>query len=545
MANATRNPAALLLVGVALCGLATGTVLWLAEKSRGETDRALWEAHRARVAAGDAASYHVDRFSDIRGTIRDEDGRPLPGAQVQLLDVAAVLDAAREPAGRRERLLSTQWPIEATATTGADGVYLFPRPRPGAKAMRATFPGRTVGWKQLFVVRDGYSSWGQDATLSKAMPLELPIEESLLAPGAASAVWLTSTGLFAGAWRSEVRDGVARFTGPGGQASSGFAWLEQDRSVKFLGSWKVGANAAAGRLSLETGAEPKLQIVGEILLSDLLDEPHRWLFGSGATPSPEAVPAAAGAASGSIHGFVERGFLPASIRALHGRTQRESLSSEAAEFQFDGVPAGIYEIRGRGEMDAPRFSRLVFVAPGRTSEVHLSSADEIQLRNRRSRILHGWVRSEAGLPVAKAAVWAQDTRSFRYFVERQETDSSGYFRFASLEPGASYTIFAQPPDESDALKDFKVVTSRPEAREELVELQIFRLAIQANAPAGAMVRLERKRGGSEEYETVAEVPAKDDGAVRFRNVAYGTYRIVACDGTPKNVIWGPGSPVPE
>lgn len=545
MANATRTPAAFLLAGIALCGLAAGGVLWLAEKSRGETDRALWEAHRARVAASDAASYRVDRFSDIRGTIRDEAGRPIPGAQVVLLDLAAVLDAAKAPAGRRERLLSSQWPIEATATTGADGVFLFSRPRPGAKAMRATLPGSTVGWRQLFVVRDGYSSWGQDATLERAIPLELAIESSQLAPGGTPVVWLTCRGLFGGAWRSEVRDGLARFTGPGGQASSGFAWLEQDGSVKFLGSWKVGADGAVGRLMLESAAEPKPQIADELLLSELLDEPHRWLFGTGATPSAEAVPAAAGVATGAIHGFVERGFLPASIRALHGRTQREVLSSEAAEFQFDGVSAGIYEVRGRGEMDSPRFSRLVFVAPGHTSEVHLSSLDEIQPRDRRSRILHGWVRSEAGLPVAKAAVWAQDTRSFRYFVERQETDSSGYFRFASLEPGASYSVFAQPPDESDALKEFKVVTSRPDAREELVELQIFRLAIQAKAPASGMVRLERKRADSDEYEVVAELRAKDDGAVRFRNVAFGTYRVVASDGASSSVIWGPGAPAPE
>jgi hypothetical protein len=128
-----------------------------------------WREHHEECHRLPEEFYHRDRFRAIRGTISDQEGKPISGALVQSVRLESLIDLAKtgEPS-----LSKWSVPVEAEATTNDEGLYEFPRLDVGARTFFYSAPGRDLSpaVKDLVVVQDGL---GAQLNVTLARPSKL------------------------------------------------------------------------------------------------------------------------------------------------------------------------------------------------------------------------------------------------------------------------------------------------------------------------------------------------------------------------------------
>jgi hypothetical protein len=525
--------------------LVLGAVVVFSARSAGDTSRELWGDHLRSAREIDKALFHRDRFHSVQGTVRGADKRPLASCEVLLVDIQDALRSLDRVCDSPAALLRAELPIEARALTDHEGKFRFAEPRPGAKTLLFQKTGFGPRRRDFLVSRDGYSNWNADAELGPASDLEVRL---LCGPERACA-GIEVFVLGRSWWRRsavEVTDGEGRacLGNLGGDLDGGWAWTRVGGRVVPLGRWEIPAGYPAkcewtGVLpGAEEGPAP------DEILAEVLEQPERrrplagrWnpsLALAAALRAPEFSAPRAGGPAGSVHGFVERGFLPVRAEPLAGGTATETTASEAAEFHFS-LRSGAYRVSALAEGGGGVFSRVAWVEGRRTTELYFSPADRIDAENPGSRILHGWVRWAEGLPVKGAEVYCQDAVSFRRYLRREESDPCGYFRFRGIAPGARYVVFAVPPQHAEAVRDFHQVEVHVEERETFVELVIHRLEIRGRTSPNQPLRLDRL--GSEGWDPVWRTSSDEQGKYSLTYLAPGAYRLLADRDT--------GSPGPK
>ena len=129
-------------------------------------------------------------------------------------------------------------------------------------------------------------------------------------------------------------------------------------------------------------------------------------------------------------------------------------SSEASEFEIGALPAGAYRARALDLFGRVTFSSGGYVGPGQSSEAATRLWAKVDHSESDSREVMGFVRWENGAPAEKAAVFMQNTYNFRKYVRRVETDEHGYYRFSSVPGNEPYFVFALPPGQAGAMRNF-------------------------------------------------------------------------------------------
>jgi len=138
----------------------------------------------------------------------------------------------------------------------------------------------------------------------------------------------------------------------------------------------------------------------------------------------------------------------------------------------------------------------------------------------------GFVRWESGLPAAKAPVVMQNSQSFRKFVKRVEADEHGFYRFADVPGDEPYFVFAQPPGEDTAMRNFEYFSIAPPQREVWHDLTLHPHRI-----TGSLIRadpsstLQLVRVDAKEERIVWSFQADSSGQFTIANVPHGRYRV--------------------
>lgn len=159
-------------------------------------------------------------------------------------------------------------------------------------------------------------------------------------------------------------------------------------------------------------------------------------------------------ATGVVRGFAPHPFLPVLVES-HTAGPRLAWTSDASEFEVDGLPAGSYRVRALDLFGRVTFAAGVAVRPDRTAgpDEHVRLWSKVDLDEPDSRQVLGFVKWESGLPVARAAVFMQCSYNFRKYVRRVETDEQGFFRFFDVPGNEPYFVFALPPGDGSAMRD--------------------------------------------------------------------------------------------
>ncbi|HZW35217.1 MAG TPA: carboxypeptidase-like regulatory domain-containing protein, partial [Isosphaeraceae bacterium] len=161
-------------------------------------------------------------------------------------------------------------------------------------------------------------------------------------------------------------------------------------------------------------------------------------------------------ATGIIRGFAPHAFLPVLVES-HTAPPRLAWTSEASEFEVDGLPAGSYRVRALDLFGRVTFAAGVAVRPDRTAgpDEHVRLWSKIDLDEPDSRQVMGFLKWESGMPVAKAPVFMQCSYNFRKYVRHVEADDQGFFQFLDVPGNEPYFVFALPPGDENAMRSFE------------------------------------------------------------------------------------------
>ena len=143
-----------------------------------------------------------------------------------------------------------------------------------------------------------------------------------------------------------------------------------------------------------------------------------------------------------------------------------------------------------------------------------------------SREVMGFVRSEGGLPVAKAAVYMQHQTNFRRYLRRVETDDQGYFQFAGVPGGEPYFVFALPPGDITAMRHYDYFGVPALLREVWRELTLHPHRVTGlveAASAESVFQLVHVDEGKE--RVLWSFRAEPSGRFTITNVPHGRYRV--------------------
>jgi hypothetical protein len=459
----------LLLLGRSLAGANSGV----------GNSNATWSAHRAEIRKLSEEPYHLDRFRAVRGRVTDVDGKPVAGALVRCAKVESLVELAK---GGAPTLSNWKVPIEVETSTGADGLYEFAHLAVGARTFFYSAPGRELApaIKDLIVVQDGLGAQ-LDVTLARPakllVRLKAPAKTAMRLYLVPQRWWPSlETATVPPTWRATefrllggpFRKGLIAAAGPDDASPLKIIGrYDLDRSAEVMLS---GTDLPVLRYELPEAAglepwrfEPSTEertfyaAMSPIALF-WRDAPFGW---PSWLPMPSflrsALPrlkSAAPAGDGIARGFAQNPFLPV---LLESRTAgpRLAWTSEASEFEVGGLPAASYRVRALDLFGHVTFASGVSVHPdyGAAQDVRLWS--KLDLDEPDSRQVMGFVKWENGVPVAKAAVFMQNSYNFRNYVRWVETDAQGFFRFLDVPGNEPYVVFAVPPIVENAMRNFE------------------------------------------------------------------------------------------
>jgi hypothetical protein len=519
---------------------------WPARIQGGGDSNAGWAAHRAEIREIPESLYHHDRFRAIRGRVTDEDGKPVAGALVRCVKVESLVELANDwtPTSSGWKL-----PIEAERSTGEDGRYDFAQLPVGARTLCYSAPGRDLApaIKDLIVVQDGLGAQ-LDVTLGRPKVLRVQLGWSSIKPTARFHLiphrW----------WPDIITVPVARgadsveFRGLGGPFRKGLIAVSgagESSPLRVIARYDLdrhenitlprpGERASRFDIPEAGGLEPLSEpLTPTVRAFYAAMSPIALLWVPDVDIGPLRLPLdelaksfASHSVHGAVRGFSPQPFLPVLIKSPWSPGVL-TWTSEASEFEVGGLPSGAYRARAIDLFGRVTFASGARVIPGQSSITEMRLWAKVDLDEPDSREVMGFVRWESGVPVAKAAVFMQNTYSFRKYLRRVETDDRGYFCFSNVPCNEPYFVFAAPPGENDAIRNFDYFTVASFQRELWRDhvLHPHRIAgiLPAAVPAATTLQLVRDDGEVE--TTVWTFRAASSRRLALGNVPHGKYRV--------------------
>ncbi len=197
---------------------------------------------------------------------------------------------------------------------------------------------------------------------------------------------------------------------------------------------------------------------------------------------------------------------------------------------MSGLPAGVFRVRALDLFGHVTFASGVSVREGSVAgPVRLWA--KVDLDEPDIREVIGFVRWESGLPVRKAAVFLQNSNDFRRYVRRVETDEHGFFRFSEVPGDESYFVFALPPGDDDAMRNFEYFSVTTVQREVWRPLTLHPHRVTGDLPAAVLAARRPGERGTLQFvrlEGKAEqlmwtFRAEPSGKFTVANVPHGRY----------------------
>ena len=242
--------------------------------------------------------------------------------------------------------------------------------------------------------------------------------------------------------------------------------------------------------------------------------------------------------TGIVRGFAPHPFLPVLVES-HTAAPRLAWTSDASEFEVDGLPPGSFRVRALDLFGRVTFAAGVTVRPDRTPgpDEHVRVWSKVDLDEPDSREVIGFVKWESGSPAAKAVVFMQCSYNFRRYVRRVEADEQGFFRFSDVPANEPYFLFALPPGDGNAMKTFEHFVVGFVQREVWHELTLHPHRIKgtlqrlsptreedmSEPPGSHSLLLVRAEGGAE--QVVWTIQSEPSGRFTVSNVPHGQYRV--------------------
>ncbi len=396
-------------------------------------ERALGGISLSPGATRSGVTVVLRRGLSVRGVVKDEDGRPVAGAEVNLSGARALR------AGRGDVQMSFIGPgNQLRRETGADGRFEFRGLKAGAYTVSARRPGFSRATVDPVNVAEGRAG----------EPLELTLK-----PGATiSGILRDKTGAGASGWYVSVRapsQGGPAF-GPGGTRSEeptgpdGLFVLEglttgETYEIQAMGEAGLGPRKA-GVVAPAEGVELVVTGTGQIR--------GRVVDGDSGRPIPDFQVRYQPDAQGGMRFVMRMG--PGRGR---GPYERQPFHAEEGSFVLEDVPAGRWTV----EAFAPGYQA------GSASAVSVSeseAAEGVEVRLSKGGAISGRVlEARTGRPILDATVRAElsggEPRMGMMRIEGEgddneaATDAEGRYEIAGLAPG-TWTVTASHPDWSEA-----------------------------------------------------------------------------------------------
>jgi hypothetical protein len=514
--------------------------------SGGGDSNAAWAEHRAEIRKLSEGPYHLDRFRAIRGRVTDADGNPVAGALVRCAKVESLVELAKGGTPT-----SSGWtiPIETEIWTDEDGTYNFAHLPVGARTFFYSAPGRDLApaVKDLIVVQDGLGAL-----------LNVPLERPALLRvrlGWSSVKPATRFHLIPHRWWPEVvtvqvprGTSSVEFRGLGGPFRKGLiaaSGPEESSPFRIVGRYDldrwgnitlVWTGPPASRLDLPEAAA--LEPWQESLTSGVRRfyaalSPIALLWVPDGDIGPLRLPLAEfirsladPEARGTVRGFAPSPFLPVLVRSPWSAGEL-TWTSEASEFVVDGLPSGTYRARALDLFGRVTFASGSYVGPGQNSSEATRLWAKVDLDEPDSRQVMGFVRWESGAPVEKAVVFMQNTSDYRKYVRRAEADEHGYFRFAGVPGNEPYLVFAMPPGQTSAIKNFDyfgvAAFQREIWRDQFVHPHRVIGSLSDGVPAELLLQLVSVSPKGDAI--IWSFSADSSGRFAVENVPHGHYRV--------------------
>jgi hypothetical protein len=471
---------------------------------------------------------------------------------------------------------ASKWtvPIEAEATTGADGTYEFPDLPVGARTVFYSAPRRDLapGVKEFVAVQDGLGAQ-LNVTLDRPATLHVKIKSAPVqsvvmrgggrSPGSARERALAQLYLIPHRWWPELatavvakNQGMVQFRGLGGPLRKGLiaaTGSDDSERLRVVGRYDLdqspeamitGSTTAVSQYDLPEagGIEPwcspmrASQRLFYAALSPIAlfwpvvgDDQPLWFSEPAFSLSPIFLRLSK-TGMGTIRGFAPHPFLPVLVESRLGGSWM-TWTSDASEFEVSGLPAGSFRARA---LDV--FGSVTFASG---ASVHDSSIMDparlwakIDLDEPEGRQVMGFVRWESGLPAAKAVVFMQNSYSFRKYMRRVETDAHGYFRFADVPGDEPYFMFAVPPAEADAMRSFEYFGVASSQREVWRALTLHPHSVAGKAPDGHSTKaaLQLVLTDRDAERVLWSFHVGEVGRFSVANVPHGRYRVQVPSG---------------
>ncbi len=200
--------------------------------------------------------------------------------------------------------------------------------------------------------------------------------------------------------------------------------------------------------------------------------------------------------------------------------------SGSSEFEVPGLPAGYYRVRALDLFGHVTFASGTSIRPVATAAPSTRRWAKVDLDEPNSREVVGFERWESGLLAAKAPVVMQNSQSFRKFVKRVEADEHGFYHFVDVPGDEPYFVFAQPPGEETAMRNFDYFAIASSQREVWRDQTLHPHRVTGNLiRASAGSRLQLVRIGAKAEQVLWTFDAEPSGQFAIANVPHGRYRV--------------------
>jgi large repetitive protein len=377
----------------------------------------------------------LPRGRSVQGIVRDEDGVPLAGAQVHLMQSMSFHS-------RRGQMSFVGGPGQRPAVeTGPDG--------------RFDLRGLSVGEYRMSVEKRGYSSESVDPLKVSDASGPEPLEVVLHTGASISGLVRTKSGAGAAGYRVMANtvgaEGAQPFRsmseGPTGQDGAFvIEGLRPSQSYKLLVVRDGGGAPEEKGTATPPADGVDLVVAGSGRIQGAVED-------ADGRPVPDFQVWYSPASTGGMR--ITFAFGPA---APGTRGNPQSVHTDDGTFVLDDVPAGQWNVDVLAKGFQPGHAAGVTVPES-------GSTEEVDVRLARGLAIHGQVvEGPSGQPVADAQVEAQASheRSFFFGFNPQRnpnstnTDASGRYEILGLAPGM-YSVTARHPDwtEATATADLK------------------------------------------------------------------------------------------
>lgn len=454
------------------------------------------------AAAGEAApavEIVLPEGAQVFGFVLDEDGLPIPGAEVRM----GLSPSGEELSGfgRLRRRFSSDW---ISTATDEEGRFEAAHLEAGSYAVSATFPGfAPQGLRGVELSEGGPAAEIGPLILPAGVSLEGRVTDSNGVPleGAEVEVgnenrpsFMSSLGLGSGEGQATDVDGRFQIS----DLTAGSKVRVSVRREGYLRHSLPGVQVPLDR-PLEISLEEAFVLRGRIL-----------------DPGGETV--ADGRAILTVaEGTVGR------FRPSRGRRQAYSGSSDAGgSFEIKGVPPGVYSLSASAEGFQPSRAVEVEVGPRSGERAH-------DLVLKPGATMTGRVFAPNGEPLEEAHVWIQKVspgdEPFQGHASTK-TDVGGDFQLEGV-PSGTVSIHANHRDYTEATKEVQV----PPGGAVTVDLtlaqgyEVSGRVVQASGEPviGAEVRLTQQRSG--DGRSSIGVVSNSEGKFSFKAVEPGRYQV--------------------